>query len=418
MVTGMDGLLTSMIGLLLVAIFVAIAAHRLRLPYTVGLVVTGIVLAFSPFHAHVVLTHDVIFDVILPPLLFEAAINIHWRDLRQDALPILSLAVLGTLIAAVFVAAGMVFALGWPLRSALLFGVLIAATDPVAVIAMFKDNGITGRLRLLVESESLANDGVAAVLFSLVLVWSQTTGNQTATPGDIAQTLLVTVGGGVLSGAVFAAAAIVIAGRTADHLVESSLTVVVAYGSFLMAERLHCSPVLGTVTAGLLMGNLGILADGERSQISRRGREFTLELWDFFAFIANSLVFLLIGLTVAGIAVTKLGDMSLLIIICLVLIGRAVTVYPVCLTFMKSRWRIPFNSQHVLWWGGLRGALGLALALSLDPALQMRDQILVATFGVVVFSVVVQGLTMPLLLRVAAVSERKARTARVSSKSS
>ncbi len=408
MVTSMDVLLTSMISLLLVAIFVAIAAHRLRLPYTVGLVVTGIVLAFSPFHAHVVLTHDVIFDVILPPLLFEAAINIHWRDLRQDALPILSLAVLGTLIAAVFVAAGMVFVLGWPLRSALLFGVLIAATDPVAVIAMFKDNGITGRLRLLVESESLANDGVAAVLFSLVLVWSQTTGNQTATPGDIAQTLLVTVGGGVLSGAVFAAAAIVIAGRTGDHLVESSLTLVVAYGSFLMAERFHCSPVLATVTAGLLMGNLGILADGKHSRISPRGREFTLELWDFFAFIANSLVFLLIGLTVAGIAVTKLGDMSLLIIICLVLIGRAVTVYPLCLTFMRSRWRIPFNSQHVLWWGGLRGALGLALALSLDPALPMRDQILVATFGVVVFSVVVQGLTMPLVLRVAAASKRKA----------
>ncbi len=187
-------------------------------------------------------------------MLFEAAINIHWRDLRQDALPILSLAVLGTLIAAVFVAASMVYGLGWPLRCpALLFGVLIAATDPVAVIAMFKDNGIKGRLRLLIERESLANDGVAAVLFSLVLAWSQTAGNQTATPGDIAQTLLVTVGGGVLSGAVFAAAAIVIAGRTADHLVESSLTLVVAYGSFLMAERFHCSPVLATVPARTLL---------------------------------------------------------------------------------------------------------------------------------------------------------------------
>lgn len=408
MVSGMDALLTNMIGLLLVAIFVAIAAHRLRLPYTVGLVVTGIALAFSPFHAHVALTHDVIFDVILPPLLFEAAINIHWRDLRQDALPILSLAVLGTLIAAAFVAASMVYWLGWPLRSALLFGVLIAATDPVAVIAMFKDNGIKGRLRLLVESESLANDGVAAVLFSLVLAWSQTAGNQTATPGDIAQTLLVTVGGGVLSGAVFAAAAIVIAGRTADHLVESSLTLVVAYGSFLMAERFHCSPVLATVTAGLLMGNLGILADGEHGRISPRGREFTLELWDFFAFIANSLVFLLIGLTVAGIPVRELGGRSLLIVICLVLVGRALTVYPLSLAFITSRWRIPFNLQHVLWWGGLRGALGLALALSLDPSLQMRNQILVATFGVVVFSVVVQGLTMPLMLRATAASTRKA----------
>jgi CPA1 family monovalent cation:H+ antiporter len=316
----------------------------------------------------------------------------------------LSLAVLGTLIAAVFVAAGMVYALGWPLRSAMLFGVLIAATDPVAVIAMFKDNEIKGRLRLLVESESLANDGVAAVLFSLVLLWSQTAGSRAATPGEIAQTLLVTVGGGILSGLVFGAAAIVIAGRTADHLVESALTLVVAYGSFLLAERFHCSPVLATVTAGLLMGNLGILADEEQSRISRRGREFTLELWDFFAFIANSLVFLLIGLTVAGIHIKMLGCGVLLITIGLVLCGRALTVYPICLAFIGSRWRIPFNLQHVLWWGGLRGALGLALALSLDPALQMRDQILVATFGVVVFSVVVQGLTMPLVLRRVAAS--------------
>jgi CPA1 family monovalent cation:H+ antiporter len=403
----MDALLTNMIGLLMVAVFVAIAAHRLRLPYTVGLVVTGIALAFSPFPTRIELTHDVIFDVILPPLLFEAAINIHWRDLRQDALPILTLAVLGTLIAAAFVAAGMVFGLGWPLRSALLFGVLIAATDPVAVIAMFKDNGITGRLRLLVESESLANDGVAAVLFSLVLAWSQTAGTQAATVGDITQLLLVTVGGGVLVGLAFAAAAIVIAGRTADHLVESALTLVVAYGSFLMAELLHASPVLAAVTAGLVMGNFGILAQGEHSLISERGREFTLALWDFFAFIANSLVFLLIGLAVAGIVLTKLGDIPLLIIICLVLIGRAVTVYPLCLVFMRSRWRIPLNLQHVLWWGGLRGALGLALALSLDPALQMRDQILVATFGVVVFSVVVQGLTMPVLLRVIGASRQE-----------
>lgn len=401
MVSGMNIILTNMIGLLLVAIFVAIAAHRLRLPYTVGLVVTGIALALSPFHMHVTLTHDVIFNVILPPLLFEAAINIHWHDLRNDALPILTLAVLGTLTAAVFVTAGMVYGLGWPMRSALLFGVLIAATDPVAVIAMFKDNGIKGRLRLLVESESLANDGVAAVLFSLVLAWSQTAGLQAAPPAGIAEALLMTVGGGVLSGAVFAAAAILIAGRTADHLVESSLTLVVAYGSFLMAEQFQCSPVLATVTAGLLMGNLGILADGKHNRISPRGREFTLELWDFFAFIANSLVFLLIGLTVAGIHVTALGMRPLLIVIGVVLISRALTVYPLCLAFIGSRWRIPLKLQHVLWWGGLRGALGLALALSLDPSLPMRDQILVATFGVVVFSVVVQGLTMPLALRAA-----------------
>jgi CPA1 family monovalent cation:H+ antiporter len=389
-----------MIGLLLVAILVAITARRLRLPYTAGLVVTGIALAVSQIHTGVFLTHDVIFDVLLPPLLFEAGINIHWPQLRQDAVPILVLAVLGTLIAAAFVTAGMVYGLGWPLQPALLFGVLIAATDPVAVIAMFKDNNVTGRLRLLVESESLANDGVAAVLFSLVLAWTQTGG--TATAAGVSTALLMTVGGGVLCGLVFAALAIAVSGRTEDHLVESTLTLIVAYGAFLTAEHFHGSGVIATVTAGLLMGNLGILADGEDGRISPRGRIFTLELWDFLAFIANSLVFLLIGLTMAEIPLSQLGAKSLCVILILVLLGRALTIYPLCAAFLRSAWRIPWPLQHVLWWGGLRGALGLALALSLDPALPMRNQILVATFCVVIFSVVVQGFTMPLLLRATA----------------
>lgn len=393
----MNVIITNMIGLLMVAILVAITARRLRLPYTAGLVVTGIALAVSRIHTGVFLTHDVIFDVLLPPLLFEAGINIHWPQLRQDAVPILVLAVLGTLIAAAFVTAGMVYGLGWPLQPALLFGVLIAATDPVAVIAMFKDNNVTGRLRLLVESESLANDGVAAVLFSLVLAWTQTGG--TATAAGVSTALLMTVGGGVLCGLVFAALAIAVSGRTEDHLVESTLTLIVAYGAFLTAEHFHGSGVIATVTAGLLMGNLGILADGEDGRISPRGRTFTLELWDFLAFIANSLVFLLIGLTMAEIPLSQLGAKSLCVILILVLLGRALTIYPLCAAFLRSAWRVPLPLQHVLWWGGLRGALGLALALSLDPALPMRNQILVATFCVVIFSVVVQGFTMPLLLR-------------------
>ena len=171
----MDVVVTTTVSLLIVAIVVALIARRLAFPYTIGLVITGIGLALTRHDMDVVLTHEFIFDVILPPLLFEAAINIHWKELRRDALPILTLALIGTIISAGVVATGMVFGLSWPVAPALLFGVLIAATDPVAVIAMFKDNGIEGRLRLLVESESLFNDGVAAVLFSLVLAGILTT---------------------------------------------------------------------------------------------------------------------------------------------------------------------------------------------------------------------------------------------------
>ncbi len=396
----MNDFLTPMIDLMIVAIGVALIAHRLRLPYTVGLVIAGIVLALSPIHLGLVLTQNIIFEIILPPLLFEAAINIQWSALRQDALPILTLAIFGTMIAAAFVTVSFHYVLGWPLQPALMFGVLIAATDPVAVIAMFKDNGVQGRLRLLVESESLLNDAVAAVLFALVLAWVQASGQTHVDTGQISSLLAVTVGGGIVAGAVCAGLAIALAHGTNDHLVESTVTTTLAYGSFLLAQHFHCSGVLATVTAGLLMGNLGLTQSSKYSgAISDKGREFTLALWDFLAFIANSFVFLLIGITVAGIPFHELGNRALSFDIIVVLISRALTVYPLSALFHRSSWHISAKFQHVLWWGGLRGALGLALALSLPQELQMRNQVLIATFGVVVFSVVVQGLTMPLLLR-------------------
>jgi CPA1 family monovalent cation:H+ antiporter len=148
------------------------------------------------------------------------------------------------------------------------------------------------------------------------------------------------------------------------------------------------------------MGNLGVLAAAGSNRLSSRGQGFVLEFWEFAAFIANSLVFLLIGVTVAGIPLQGLGWTALLTAIGLVLLGRALSVYPLCLPFVGSRWAIPLRQQHVLWWGGLRGALALALALALPPSLAMRNEIVIAAFGVVVFSVVLQGLTMPLLLRV------------------
>jgi monovalent cation:H+ antiporter, CPA1 family len=395
----MDAIVLNTVGLLVVAIVVALIARRLAFPYTVGLVVTGIGIALTRVDMGIVLTRDIVFVVILPPLLFEAAINLSWKELRGDALPVLTLALPGTILAAAVVATGMVLLLHWPLASAVLFGVLIAATDPVAVIAMLKDHGVTGRVRLLIESESLFNDGVAAVLFTLVLAWIQATDRETVTSIEVARVLFVTVGGGILVGLACAGAAIAIAGRTEDHLVESTLTTIAAYGSFLAAEHFHCSGVLATFTAGLLTGNLAILAEEEQSRMSSRGREFVLALWEFIAFIANSVVFLLIGLTLAGIPFDRLGMVTFASVIAFVLLGRALTVYPLCLIFLRSHWAIPFSAQHVLWWGGLRGALALALALSLPRDLPFRDEILIATFGVVAFSVILQGLTVPPLLR-------------------
>jgi CPA1 family monovalent cation:H+ antiporter len=392
----MDHLLFQTIGLLIIAVLVALGARRLRLPYTVGLVAVGMALALVPSAADVKLTHDFAYDFILPPLLFEAAINIHWHELKRDLAVLLSLAIFATIIAAALITTGLVAGFGWPVKSALLFGILIAATDPVAVIAMFKDNNIGGRLRLLTESEALFNDGVAAVLFTLALVWA---GGGAVSPEFGIKILALTVGGGILAGVLCAGAALVIAGYTKDHLVESTITAVTAYGAFELAEHFHCSGVLATITAGLLMGNFGVLADDENSRLTPQGRQFALELWEFIAFIANSLVFLLIGISLAKIPFLQLGFLDLAGIIILVLLGRAAGVYPLCWLIRKSSRAVSKGEQHVLWWGGLKGALALALALDLPTSLPMRNEMLVAAFGVVSFSIIAQGLTMPLLLK-------------------
>ena len=394
----MDESLRQAVALLAIAIVVAIAARQFRLPYTVGLVIVGAILTLSKpgFVPH--LTHDLIFDLLLPPLLFEAALSMSWRELQRDFFPIAVLATLGTVIAACVVTGGMVWLLDWPAPSALVFGVLIAATDPVAIIAMFKDNKLKGRLCVLVEGESLLNDGVAAVLFVMALAWAQAAGHTQASFATVT-TLVRIVLGGVIIGAVFGGVAVLVAKRTSEHLIEGALTMVAAYGSFSAADYFDVSGVLATVTAGLVLGNLDLLSSDKKGYLSLKGREFVISFWEFAAFLANSVVFLLIGIDVAAMPFQSYGVPVLLASIALVLLGRGLVVYPLSLLFLRSRWEISLREQHVLWWGGLRGALGLALALSLPQTLPLRHEIVVVTFGVVAFSIVVQGLTMPLLLR-------------------
>jgi len=383
--------------LLLTAALVALIARRLRMPYTVGLVLTGVGLTLLRVGGGATLTPQLIFEAFLPPLLFEAALSLHWRDLRRDATPILILSTFGVVLSAAVVTAGMTTLAHWPLRAALLFGVLISATDPVAVIATFKENKIMGRVRLLVEAESLFNDGVAAVLFALALAYA--TGQADLTAGKAFGALAVTVIGGSAIGLACGGLAIILAGRTTDYLVETTLTAVAAYGSFLLADHLGVSGVLATVSAGILLGNVGVLGGDNESMLSVRGREVVIAFWDFAAFAANSLIFLLIGLDVARRSFDRLGVMALSLAIGLTLLGRALAVYPLCLLFHKTRWRIEMRHQHLLFWGGMRGALALALVLSLSEAIPGRDRIVLATFGVVTFSVIAQGMTMPLLLR-------------------
>ena len=262
--------------LLLIAAVVAMLTRRLRLPYSVGLVVAGIALAILPFAPKVALTKDLIFTVLLPPLLFEAALFIHWKELQRN------------------------------------FPVIVA---------------------------------------------------------------------------------LLLAGRTDDHLVEITVTTVAAYGSFLLAEHFGCSGVLATITAGLVLGNFKSFG-----AISDRGKEAVQSFWEYAAFIANSLIFLLIGMQEAHQNFATIW-IPAVTAIALVTLGRAVATYPCCLAFSGSSLRVTMKHQHVLFWGGLRGAVALALALGLPSAIPHREEIITISFAVVAFSVFVQGLTMVPFLR-------------------
>jgi CPA1 family monovalent cation:H+ antiporter len=371
--------------LLLIAAVVAMLTRRLRLPYSVGLVAAGILLAVLPFAPKVSLTKDLIFTALLPPLLFEAAFYIHWDQLRRDFSVIVVLATLGVALSACVTALGMHYLAHWQWLGALAFGVLIAATDPVSVIATFKEAKVQGRLLVLVEAESLFNDGTAAVAFGVVVAMAS--GVQLTSVG-IAIMLLKTIGGGVLCGAAVALGALLLTGRTEDHLVEITFTTVAAYGSFLLADHLGLSGVLATITAGLVMGNFTSFGT-----ISDRGKEAVQAFWEYAAFVANSLVFLLIGMHESHQDFVAIW-LPAVLAIALVTLGRAVAIYPCCLLFSRSSLRVTMKHQHLLVWGGLRGAVALALALGLPPEIPHREKIVTVSFAVVAFSVFAQGLTM------------------------
>jgi CPA1 family monovalent cation:H+ antiporter len=376
--------------LLLIAGVVAMISRRLHLPYSVGLVVAGIVLTAMPFAPKITLTRELIFTALLPPLLFEATLNIDWQHLRRD-LPVISmLATVGVVISACVTAVGMHYLAEWKWISAIVFGVLIAATDPVSVIATFREARAKGRLLLLIEAESLLNDGTAAVAFAVVIA---VFAGQQVTAMHVIGMLWLMVGGGVLCGGLVGAAALVLAGHTDDRLVEITFTTVAAYGSFLLANHFGFSGVLATITAGLVMGTF-------RTSwcVSERGWADLQTFWEYAAFVANSLVFLLIGMHLAQQNFRAIW-LPVAIAIALVMLGRALAVYPCCALFRGSSLRVAANHQHVLFWGGLRGTMALALALGLPADMPYREQIVVISFAVVAFSVFAQGLTIPWLLR-------------------
>ncbi len=361
-----------------------------QIPYTLLLVIVGLGLAFVDVRL-VDLSPALILFIFLPPLLFEAAWNLKWSNLKQDLIPISLYAVFGVVISVGGIALGLNQLAGLSLTTALLIGASLSATDPVSVIALFRELGVPKRLTTLTEGESLFNDGMAVVAFSVLVSFSL--GSTELAPAPIVLELVKVVGIGIGMGCLIGFGLSYLTQRFDLPLVEQSLTLVSAYGTYLITEDLGGSGVIGVVTLGLILGNFG-----SRIGMNPRTRIIVTEFWDFLAFFVNSIVFLLIGDQIR-FAVLGQNLQTIALTIGAMLLTRAVAIYG--FGFISNRLvnsQIPVPDQTVLWWGGLRGSVSIALALSVPTSLPGREEVISTVFGVVLFTLLVQGLTMKPLL--------------------
>ena len=384
--------------LLLTAAATRALSKRSGLPFTVMLVVMGIVVAQIAAHGPAFLhpltefeiSAEVVLLIFLPTLIFESAFNLDSRQLRQNLLPVLFLAVPGVLLSTAVIGLILWWATPFDLPASLVLGALLSATDPVAVIALFKQLGAPKRLTVLVEGESLFNDATAIVLTRILLV---VVAGGAAGAGGIAdgigEFLWVFIGGLVVGWLAALLIGVLLGWVENDPFIEVPLTIVLAYFSFLVAEEaFHVSGVMAVVAAGVVMGGWG------RTKISPAVSQYLTELWEYFAFIANALIFLMVGIMIDLGALWQALPLFGWVVFAM-LLSRLVVIYGLVPLSGKLPNAVPVSLPYrtVMYWGGLRGAIALALVLSL-PELPYKDTFIALTAGAVLFTLLVQGLTI------------------------
>jgi len=388
------------IGLLLLACVVAIVSKMVtHLPYTIFLTLVGLligVLGIGPEIEKTGFGYHLIFFVFLPPLLFQGAFHMNLNSLLEQFWPIVCLAVPGVIVSTLLVG-GLVGWLGGinSMMVAILFGALISPTDPVSVLSLFKEVGAPKDLKTIVEGESLFNDATGVVLFTILL--KALLSGQEIGFGQAAYEFVKVSVGGLLLGAVLGWIVFKIMRHIEDHLLENALCLVLAYGSFWLAEVIHLSGVIGTVMAGLMIGNYG-----RRLSMSEKTTNTVEIFFESIAFLINSLLFVLIGLELREVPANIMW-MTVFVAIAAMLIARAAVSYSFYWLLNQVGTKRPKRWNHILFWGGLRGSIPIALLLNLPNEgllVTWRPVLLLAGFGCVFFSLVVQGITMkPLMLK-------------------
>ncbi|MGB3633330.1 MAG: sodium:proton antiporter, partial [Rubrobacteraceae bacterium] len=382
--------------LLLAAVLIGLLARKVQLPFTVVLAVVGFVAGWigAPLGFEMPLEGEefegVLVFVFLPVLVFAAALGLSTRAFLNNIGPILVLAVLALVISAVLVGVSLYLVLGIPLVAALLFGVLISATDPVAVVAIFRKLGVPRRLLTLVEGESLLNDGLAIVLFNVLLLAAL--GREVTLLGGVVDFFSVFLGGAAIGGILGFAVSMAL--PWLDRFGATTLSLALAYGGFVLADDvLGFSGVMATVAAGLVLRGLA------PSRASSAVRELWEQLWGALDYVANAVLFLLIGISIEpGLIIGNLGAIALATgVVCA---ARAAAVLPL-ISALQRFTRIPpvgWRNEAVLIWGGLRGGVALALALALPESLPQRETFVAMTGGVVLATLLLNATTISSLV--------------------
>ncbi len=393
-----------LMGLLAVAMATTGIVRNFPIPYTVLLVILGIILgtlarsgeAFRPLTAFQ-LSSDIVLFLFLPALIFESAFNLNARRLVKDLLPILILAIPALIASTALIGIGLWLVLKIDLMLALLFGALISATDPTAVLSLFKELGAPERLTTLVEGESLLNDATAIVIFNIILLFALngTLPGWVDAGGAVFTFFKVFIGGvlvGVIIGFILSELLYKLFPSLSAFMI---MTVVTAYSCFVIADHiLHVSGVMAVIASAITMGLLWV------PRIAQAEIYTVRELWEVIALTGNSLLFLFVGLSVdVGELITRVDMIALAVL--LVLLARAVTIHT--MVPVAVRWfllpRVSPGERHIMWWGGLKGGLAIAIVLSIPETLPERGLLIDLTLGVVIFSLLINAPTIRPLMR-------------------